>query len=171
MTASVDPPRPSEVWKSLSETRRREAAEAFWSDEQSFAEQAEVVGLIAKQINFRPKTVLSMPVEKKVAHLTRMARVSDTVAARLLVSYHLARQRPMMGAFLDSLGIRHEDGLIADEDVKAPDANALAEAGRRLLASYPQDDVRLYFTTLLMQDPETWGPLGELAVAPEPSTP
>jgi hypothetical protein len=163
MTEHVHPPRPSELWKGLSDARRLEAAQAFWSDEQSYAEQAEVIGLIARQINFRPKSVLAMPVDKKVAYLTRTAKVSDTVAARLLVSYHLAKQRPMMASFLDSLGIKHEDGLIAEEDVKAPDSAVVAEAGRQLLTAWPPEDVRLYFSTLVMQDPGTWGALAPLA--------
>jgi len=31
-----------------------------------------------------------------------------------------------------------------------------------LRAAYPADDVNLYFQTLLVQDPETWGGLAEL---------
>ena len=38
--------------------------------------------------------------------------LSDTVAARALVNYHLERQRPMMAAFLDLLAIPHDNGLI-----------------------------------------------------------
>ena len=34
-------------------------------------------------------------------------------------------QRPMMGAFLDALGIAHEEGLINEESPKAPDAETL----------------------------------------------
>ena len=34
------------------------------------------------------------------------------MAGRALILYHLAEQRPMMGAFLDALGIAHENGLI-----------------------------------------------------------
>ncbi len=49
-----------------------------------------------------------------------LGNVSEMIAARLLVAYHLTHQRPMMASFLDALGIAHEDGLIADEELKAP---------------------------------------------------
>ena len=85
------------------------------------------------------------------------------VAARLLVAYHLAHQRPMMASFLDALGIAHEDGLIADEELEAPPADKLAEAAADASpASYPPEDVALYLSTLVWQDPETWGALAEV---------
>ena len=65
--------------------------------------------------------LLGLPVEKKARHLAGMAQVSDLLAARLMIAYHLEHQRPMMGAFLDLLGIAHEDGLIKDEEPKQPD--------------------------------------------------
>jgi hypothetical protein len=163
---------PAQLWKTMSDEQRVAAATAFWHDEQSLAEQAEVVGLIARKINFRPKSVLAMPAERKAQHLARMGKVSDLVAARLLVSYHLAHQRPMMAAFLDALGIAHEDGLINDEHLAKPADDALATAVTRLRDAYPSEDVRLYFTTLLLQDPETWGGLEPYAEdAPDPPIP
>jgi hypothetical protein len=159
MTSTTDLPRPSRLWRGLSEQRRTIAAEAFWADEQSVAEQAEVIGAIARQLNFRPKSVVAMPVEKKVRHTVRMAQVSDGVAGRLLVAYHLAAQRPMMAAFLDALGVAHDSGLITEEDLKAPDAEKLAEAAKHVAASFPMEDVELYFSTLVLQDPATWGGL------------
>jgi hypothetical protein len=83
------------------------------------------------------------------------------VAARLLVAYHLEHQRPMMGSFLDALKIKHEDGLIADEGMESPTPEALAAAAAHLAGQYPQDDVRTYLTTLIWQDPDTWGSLSE----------
>jgi hypothetical protein len=103
--------------------------------------------------------VLALPVEKKAKHLASLAQVSDLLAARLLVSYHLEHQRPMMGAFLDALGIAHEDGLIKDESPAAPDPAVLDAAVARLAADYPKADVTRYFWTLLWQDPDTWGGL------------
>lgn len=68
----------------------------------------------------------------------------------------------MMGAFLDGLGIAHEDGLIADENVARPEAGKLRDAAAELSTKYPADEVALYFSTLVSQDPDTWGELAGL---------
>ena len=155
-------PRPSQLWKDLSPDRKLQAAEAFWSDRNASVEHAEAILAIAQRIKFRPKSVITLPVEKKAKHLIGVGAVSELVAARLLVAYHLAHQRPMMGAFLDALGIAHEEGLINDEDVDAPAPERLAEASRTLAASFPAADVALYLSTLMWQDPETWGGLDKV---------
>jgi len=156
---TVDDMRPVRLWRTLPIEARTEAAAAFWRDEQAQLEQAEAVALIARQIKFRPKSVITLPVERKAKHLAGMAQVSDLLAARLLIAYHLDQQRPMMGAFLDALGIAHEEGLIAEESPTAPTSEKLDEAVKTLSAQYPKADVARYFWTLLWQDPETWGGL------------
>lgn len=155
------------MWRLLPPDLRVAAAGAFWADEQAALEQAEATALIARQIKFRPKSVLSLTAEKKARHLAGLSQVSDLLAARLLISYHLECKRPMMGAFLDALGIAHEDGLIKEEEPKAPDAATLDKAVSVLSAAYPKADVARYFWALLWQDPETWSGLKgrpELAV-------
>jgi hypothetical protein len=154
--------RPSQLWKELAPDRKTLAAEAFWRDENAVAEQLEATALIAHRIKFRLKSVQALPIDKKVRHLVALAGVSEGIAARLLVSYHLHHQRPMMATFLDALGIAHEDGLIADEDVQPPDAAKLAAAASTLTSSHDAADVSLYFSTLLWQDPDTWGALSDL---------
>ena len=156
------PARPSQLWKQLSADRKEMAAHAFWREEDAIAEQAEAMALIAQRIKFRLKSVQAMPIEKRTRHLVSLPAVSEIVAARLLVSYHLAHQRPMMAQFLDALGITHEDGLIADEDLTPPSLERLTEAAKTLSASHPADDVSLYFMTLLWQDSETWIGLADL---------
>ena len=147
------------LWRSMPADQRASAATAFWTDEQAAIEQAEAVALIARQIKFRPKSVLALPVEKKARHLAGLAQVSDLLAARLLVSYHLEHQRPMMAAFLNLLGIAHDDGLIKDESPPTPEAATLDAAAKGLAQQFPKGDVARYFWTLLWQDPETWGGL------------
>ena len=159
-----DLPRPSQLWKQLTPERKLQAATAFWHDENAAMEQAEAIATIAQRIKFRTKSVVAMPLEKKARQLIALGAVSEMVAARLLVAYHLDQQRPMMGSFLDALGIKHENGLIEDEETSAPPAEKLREAAATVASQYPRDDVRLYLTTLVWQDPETWGGLTE---APE----
>ena len=165
MADAPDIPRPSQLWKQLSTERKRQAADAFWLDESAANEQAEAIGLIAQRIKFRLKSVITMPVEKKSHYVLAMPAVSEMLAARLLVAYHLAHQRPMMGAFLDAVGIKHEEGIIAEENVAPPSPEALKKAAKTLAASYPAEDVSLYLSTLVWQDPDTWGALAELPEA------
>lgn len=157
------PAGPGKLWKRISQERRLEAAAAFWSDkDESVEQQAEALLAMASHFRFRTKTVRTLPVEKKVRYLSSLPGLSDAVAGRVLVAYHLAHQRPMLGAFLDALGIEHENGVLKGEDLKAPDAARLKAAVDTLRAAYPKDDVDLYFQTLLVQDPETWGGLADL---------
>jgi hypothetical protein len=157
-----DIPRPSQLWKRLSAERKLLAADAFWQDENAAAEQAEAVVMIAQRIKFRVRSVQTLAREKKSRHLVNLGSVSEMVAARLLVAYHLHHQRAMMAAFLDALGIAHDNGLIADEELKAPSADRLRDAARAIGAAYPAEDVALYLATLMWQDPETWAGLTEL---------
>jgi hypothetical protein len=155
--------RPSQLWKPLPADRKQLAAEAFWRDGEASLEHAEAIAGIAQRIKFRTKSVVAMPIDKKVRHLLAMP-VSELVAARLLIAYHLAHQRPMMGTFLDALGVAHEEGVIAEEETPKPTPEKLMEAATAIGKAYPADDVALYLSTLLWQDPETWGPLAD---APE----
>lgn len=159
MTTTSGEMRPTRLWRQMPLDLRTSAADAFWRDDQAAIEHAEAVALIARQIKFRPKSVLALPVEKRARHLAGLAQVSDLLAARLVISYHLAHQRPMMGAFLDALGIAHEDGLIKDESPTAPDAARLDAAVKTLAETYPKVDVARYFWALLWQDSDTWGGL------------
>jgi len=156
--------RPSRLWKRLPLDRRLEAAELFWEDEQSSDQQLEAISALAAHMKFRVKSVLNLAPEKRTKYLATLPTISDAIAARALVSYHLSRQRPMMAAFLDSLGITHENGLINDEQVAKPDAAKLQSAAAELATKFPGEDVSLYLGTLISQDPETWGALAE---APE----
>ncbi len=156
------PAGPGKLWKRISQERRIQASSAFWQDESdSIEQQAEALLAIASHYRFRPKTVRTLPLEKKVRYLASLPGLPDSVAGRVLVAYHLAHQRPMLGAFLDALGVAHENGVLKAETLKAPDAERLKVAAAALRAAYSKEDVDLYFQTLLVQDAETWGGLAD----------
>ena len=149
---------PARLWKRMTSEQKLKAAHAFWADEEAADDQVQAALLIAQTKKFRAKTVLSLDDERKARHLASLPSLPETVAARALVVYHLAEQRPMMGAFLDALGIAHEDGVIQEDDVK-PDAEKIGPAADQIHKDYPAADVSLYLNTLLCQDPGTWGGL------------
>ncbi len=151
--------RPSALWKELSAEKRLIAATAFWNDEHGVEQQVEVIVTIARKLNFRPKSVPSLPIERRARLLAGMDDVSDAVASRALIAYHLEAERPMMGAFLDALGITHDNGLITAEDLAPPDTAKLAEGVRTLKGAFPADAVRLYLHTLVLLDGDTWANL------------
>ena len=153
--------RASQLWKLMTDAQRRNAAEAFWSEGEAGAEHAEIVGLLSRRLNFRVKSVLALPLEKKARYTAGLAAVSDGVAGRLLVTFHLTHQRPMMSTFLDVLGIPHDNGLISDESAPTVDPEKLPEAVKAIREQYPAEDVNLYLHTLRLQDHATWGIVAE----------
>ena len=152
---------PSRLWKQMTSAQRLASARAFWTDDEAIDDQIQAALLIAQQKKFRPKTVVGLDLDRKTKHLASLASLPDAIAGRALVLYHLADQRTLMGSFLDKLGIEHENGLIKEDSAK-PEAAKLAPAVAALAGEFPADDVRLYLTTLLCQDPETWGGLGDI---------
>jgi hypothetical protein len=159
---------PSRLWKRMTPEQRLRAAVALWRDEQATSDQMQAALLIAKQMKFRPKTVIGLDRDRKARYLASVAELPEALAAQMLIVYHLAEQRPMMGAFLDALGIAHDDGVIQAEAV-APDPSRTAAAATAIARAYPAHDVSLYLNTLLWQDPAAWGALHdvpEVAAAP-----
>jgi hypothetical protein len=141
--------------------QRTRAARAFWADPDATDDQVQAALLIAQQKKFRPKTVIGLDVDRKAKHLATLGSMPEQIAARALIVYHLAEQRPMMAAFLDALGIAHENGLIQENEVK-PDAQKIPPAASQIATQFPADDVRIYLNTLLCQDPDTWGALKDV---------
>src|SRR3982750_4865291 len=117
--------RPSRLWKRMPVENRIAAAELFWDDEQSTEQQLEAVAALATHMKLRTKSVLALAPERRAKYLATLPNMSDSIAARALVNYHLAKQRPMMSAFLDRVGIAHEEGLITEENVAKPDPDTL----------------------------------------------
>lgn len=153
---------PVRLWKRMTQPQKVAAALAFWSDAEGTDDQIKAAMLIAQQKKFRPKTVIGLDLDRKARHLASLASLPDAIAARVLTTYHLAEKRPMMGAFLDALGIEHDGGLIKAENV-TPDASKVRAAAAKIAEQFPAEDVDLYLNTLLCQDPETWGALRGLA--------
>ena len=145
------------------------AAEAFWRDNESpeiETQQIEAVVILARRLNFRPKSIQSLPVERRARQLAQLPDVSDTIATRALIAYHFTEKRPLMAAFLDALGVAHDNGLITEENVAAPDRDRLETAVTAVRAQFDAADVELYLRTLVALDGDTWTNLDGLLAPP-----
>lgn len=154
--------RPSQLWKDLPPERRVAAAEALWRDADAVEQQVEAVVLLARRLNFRAKSVQTLSTEQRARHLARIMDVSDSLAGRALVAYHFDIERPLMVAFLDALGVAHEEGLITAETLPPPDRAQLTVAIDKVRAAFPSDAVDLYLQTLVALDADTWTNLDPL---------
>src|SRR4030095_7862402 len=137
------PDRPSRLWKTMSAEQRIAAADAFWNEDQADIQlqHMEAIVAIARRLNFRPKSVQALPLERKTRMLAQMSDVSDSIATRALISYHFRTKRDLMGAFLDAVGITHETGMIAEESVSPPPSDKLASAIKQVRNTFPPGDV------------------------------
>ena len=147
----------------MSSEQRVAAAEAFWREDQADIEvqHADAIVTLARRLNFRTKSVQALPVERRAKLLAQLHDVPDSIATRALISYHFTQRRDLMAAFLDALGIAHENGLISDESVPPPPADKLKAAIATLRSKFPNTDVDLYMKTLATLDGETWAGVDE----------
>ncbi len=144
----------TEIWKALTAEERMQAAEAFWQE--SGPQQQGAMALLAKRYSFRPKTLKTLPAERKARMLVDLPLPAD-VTMLLLAALHLTHRKQMLIDFLDALGMQHKEGFLDDAtEAKAPDAETTAKAVETIRAKYPARDVELYLETLHMQDPGFW---------------
>jgi hypothetical protein len=155
----------SRLWKRLTPEERQAASRAFWS-EPAHESTAQALAAIVKARRVRPQVARSMPAEEQARVLASILDPGETVAASLLVALHMGDRRPMLGAFLDALGMQHEDGILKDDPGGSATDEGVRAAAERLLAAHPARDVVVYLNTLWLQDPERWGAIERL---PDPA--
>jgi hypothetical protein len=154
------------LWKSVPQAKRQECAQSFYEDKSLKEFQGAADTYVARLKNFRPQFVKKLPQEKRASYLAHLP-LSAELASQLLVSYHFAKQRPLMKAFLDALAVPNDNGLIAEDHTpERPDDAKLAEAVSALRARFPAEDVDLYLNVLQTQGDEIWGGLAKHSALP-----
>lgn len=164
-TLDLDGLTPSALWSALPAPTREEAARCCYRDEAK-SSRHEVDAAVAAAIRFRPTAVRQLPVERRIGYLLKAVHPDDGLAMTLLIALHLHGRGEMLGAFLDSLEIPHEGGVIdEDHELRPPEDGRLRSAVDALLERYPSEDVQVYLASLCAMDPETWGGIPRLAAA------
>jgi hypothetical protein len=150
--------RAARLWKRLSREERLAAASRFFEQPSTDAVGSADAAII-KARRLRPQVARALPPEEKARVLSTVLDLDETLAGALAVALHLGERRPLLVAFLDALGLAHEDGILKEE--AEADMPPLAEepARRAVLAlagSFPRTQLLTYLNVLLLQDPERW---------------
>jgi hypothetical protein len=151
------------LWKALTAEERAAAITASLADDENGWVKTTTRTAVAAALKFRPQSVATWPREKLVREAARLPLVDVQLLSAYLVDLHLGTRRPMMAAFLDSVGVKNDNGRI-DTEANGPvevDADRFRTAADDLVRSYPIDEVVTYFLTVLLQDYESWKPAVE----------
>ena len=106
------------LWTALQPDERAEAAKAYLGAEPGGRMQLDRI--VARGRNFRPATVKKWPEEKIVKARRHIPLHDPDIAAKLLTCYHVPGQLDMVTAFLDALGVPHDQGEVeADATIDA----------------------------------------------------
>lgn len=147
---------PYAIWELMTEDEQKAAAVAFWTGADRESRGALEMAL-AKDLKFRPQSVRQLSAEKVAGRLVRLAdELPETVLFQYLFHLHMGERRPLMGGFLDAVGLPHDDGALdLPEDFDGPDPEKV-ESSARDLVSASGHEALVYLGTLIVADGDFW---------------
>jgi hypothetical protein len=101
----------------------------------------QTVASAAAALKFRPQYLQKQPVAKRVAAIKRsMARpAASPLAEELFAIYFLKCRLELLTGWLDLLGLKHEDGILTDDDIVCPEAAELEKKLTEFRSSKDED--------------------------------
>lgn len=152
------------LWKHLSAEDRLAAATAFFA-EPSPEVAGLALGAIVTARHMRPQAARRLAPDGQARILATVLEPGESLAAALLVALHLAQRRPLLAAFLDALGLPHENGVLKEEGTPEKVDETAVRKALDALSTFPRSEVEVYLNTLWLQDPERWEALPTVAGA------
>jgi len=151
--------RSARLWKRLSREERLAAAARFF-EQPSTDLLGNADAAIMRARRLRPQVARGLPPEEKARVLATVLDPDEALASALVVALHLGERRGLLVAFLDSLGLAHEEGVLTEEGEASPIAeDAARRAVTALATAFPRAEVLTYLNALWLQDPDRWGVL------------
>jgi hypothetical protein len=144
------------LWKRLSREEKLAAATHFWKEPPPALVPTALATLVSAR-KLRPQAARSLPVDQQAKILASVLDPGEPLSGFLLASLHLGDRRPILRAFLDAVGLPHEDGMLKEEsDDMVLDKDKVEAAVRKIATEFPREHVEVYLNTLWLQDPERW---------------
>jgi hypothetical protein len=97
---------------------------------------AQSMALAGAALNARPQFILKQKPAQRAETIRKvMARVrSNDLAEEALATYFIDCRRELLVAWLDLLGLEHEEGILSDNRPKAPETPIIREAVEKFRA-------------------------------------
>jgi hypothetical protein len=113
-------------------------------------------GEVARSLHFRPQAIrkLPMPQRAKRARMLIESSSNADLAYEIVGGYLLKTRKELVTTFLDSTGVKHEQGMIEDIQGAQPAKDKIAPAIAELDRKFPTEDVTLYLVLCVEQWPE-----------------
>jgi hypothetical protein len=149
-------PTATRLWKHLTPGERLAAASAFFSQPAPELVPS-ALGALASARHMRPQAARALALDAQARILATVLDPGESLSQGLIVALHLAERRALLSAFLNALGMPHEDGLLKEEaDALPPVDEPRARAAVSALSAFPWPQVEVYLNALWLQDPERW---------------
>ncbi len=125
------------------------------------------VEVMAPRMGVRVPTLIEMPkVQRHAAWIQILGRPEmEVLSFNLLSTWLIEEQRPMLCAWLDSLGIEHGENGCADHFPPQPDKALLEKSVDHLLKQFDPTIVGVYLRCFNQIDETQWPALDEILVA------
>jgi len=148
--ASMSPERATEVMRTL-----KESAPGMF---------AQALAAAAAAFKARPVYFARQPLEKQAASVrSALARVTaNPFAEELLAVYFLECKKDLLIEWLDSLGIKHEDGTLEEDEPAAPPKEKLARSVKAFRKQADRADRELLLAAFAAQSAVDWPDLEAL---------
>ena len=111
------------------EQLRKMSAERFLAIYKSLENQGfgPLDGEVAKSLRFRPQAIRKIPMEQRARRArTIMEHAANAeLAYELFGAYLIKHHKELVTGFLDSTGVKHEEGMIEDVEGRKPASSKL----------------------------------------------
>lgn len=118
----------------------------------------------ALALKFRPRYLLKQPIAKRVASVRRaLSRVqSSQLAEEVLAVYFVKCRVDLLSEWLDAVGLAHEEGILTDDEIVAPEASELEKKVAEFRDASDDEDRELLLRTFSAQAAIDWPVLDAL---------
>ena len=118
----------------------------------------QAVAAASAAMKARPVYLMRQPAEKRAQAVRRaLSRVAaNPVAGEILAVYFLECRKELLTAWLDTIGLEHEDGALAEDTPAQPDKKQLDTAVDAFLGVDEDPDRMLLLAAFAAQDAIEW---------------